>query len=167
MTKRIFLCLLAVFLTLPITYNMRASDNIQIDFRFVYKDPAPNYGEVLLKNERFFADPIPMLSINDIASASVVTEDQGFYEKGSVVYKPMPTILIHFKEDSKKKLHKLTSENINKRLGIFINGKLIMAPIIMEPISGGSVKISDSKFTREETQRIVNDINKHIELRSK
>jgi preprotein translocase subunit SecD len=79
----------------------------------------------------------------------------------------MPTILIHFKEDSKKKLHKLTSENINKRLGIFINGKLIMAPIIMEPISGGSVKISDSKFTREETQRIVNDINKHIELRSK
>ncbi len=166
MTKRIFLYFLTVSLTLPITYNIRASDNIQIDFRFVYKDPAPNYREVSLKNERFFADRTPMLSINDIASASAVTEDEGFYEKGSIVYKPMPTILIRFKEDSKKRLHKLTSENINKRLGMFINGQLIMAPIIMEPISNGSVTIS-GKFTRQETQRIVNDINKHIEVRSK
>jgi preprotein translocase subunit SecD len=107
-----------------------------------------------------------MLSLNDIASASSVTVDEGFYEKGSVVYKPMPAILIRFKEDSKKKLHKLTSENINKILGIFINGKLIMAPIIKQPISGGSVQIN-GKFTREETLRIVNDINKHIEVRSK
>jgi preprotein translocase subunit SecD len=167
MTKRIFLYFLAVSLTLPITYDISASDNIQIDFRFVYKDPGPNYEEVLLKDKRFFANRKPILSINDIASASVITEDQGFHQKGRIVYKSMPAILINFKEDSKKKLHKLTSENINKRLGIFINGQLIMAPIIMEPISGGSVKISDSKFTREETQRIVNDINKHIESRSK
>lgn len=166
MTKRIFLYLLTMSLTLPITYDIGASDNIQIDFRIVYKDPAPNYEEVLFKDKRFFANRTPMLSINDIASASVVTEDVGFYEKGSIVHKPMPAILIQFKEDSKKKLHKLTSENINKRLGIFINGQLIMAPIIMEPISGGSVKIS-GEFTREETQRIVNDINKHIEGRSK
>ena len=166
MRKRIILYLLAVSLAFPITYHVRASDNIQIDFRFVYKDPAPNYREVLLKNERFFADRAPMLSINDIASASVITEDVGFYEKASIVYKPMPAILIRFKEDSKKKLYKLTSENINTRLGIFINGQLIMAPIIKEPISGGSVKIS-GKFTREETQRIVNDINKYIEVRSK
>jgi preprotein translocase subunit SecD len=166
MTKRIFLYLLVVSLTLPVTYNIRANDNIQIDFRFVYKDPAPNYGEVLLKNERFFADRTAMLSINDIASASAITEVVGFYEKPNIVHKPRPAILIRFKEDSKKKLHKLTSENINKRLGIFINGQLIMAPIIMEPISGGSVKIS-GQFTREETQRIVNDINKHIEVRSK
>lgn len=166
MRKGIFLYLLAVSLTLPITYDIRADDNIQIDFRLVYKNPAPNYREVLLKDKRYFADPTPILSINDIASASVVTENVGFYEKQSIVYKPMPAILIRFKEDSKKKLHKLTSENINQRLGIFINGQLIVAPIIMEPISGGSVKIS-GQFTREETQRIVNDINKHIKVRSK
>jgi len=158
--------LLAVSLPLLITYNIRASDNIQIDFRFVYKDPAPNYREVSLKNERFFADRTSMLSINDIASASSVTVDAGFYEKGKTVYKPMPAILIQFKEDSKKKLLKLTSENINKRLGIFIDGKLIMAPIIKEPISDGSVQACGI-FTREETLRIVNDINRHIEVRNK
>jgi preprotein translocase subunit SecD len=167
MPKGIFLYLLAVSLALPITYNVTANDNIRIDFRLMYKDPAPNYEEVLFKNERFFADRTPMLSTNDIASASVITEAQGFYEKPKIVYKPIPAILIQFKEDSKKKLLKLTSENINKRLGIFINGQLIMAPIIMEPISGGSVKISNSKFTKEETQRIVNDINKRIKVKSK
>jgi len=166
MTKRIFLYFLAVSLALPITYNIRASDDVQIDFRFVYKDPAPNYEEVLLKNERFFADRTPILSINDIASASSVTVEEGFYEKPNFVYKPMPAILIRFKEDSKKKLHKITSENINKSLGIFINGQLIMAPIIKQPISGGSVQIN-GKFTREETLKIVNDINKHIKVKSK
>jgi preprotein translocase subunit SecD len=166
MTKRILLYLLAVLFTLPMTYITKASDNIQIDFRFVYKDPAPHYEEVLLKNDRFFANRTSILSINDITSASVVTQDEGFYEKGSIVYKPMPALLIQFKEDSKKKLHKLTSENINKRLGIFINGQLIMAPIIMQPISSGSVTIS-GKFTKEETLRIVNDINKRIALRGK
>ncbi len=167
MTKRILLYLLAVSLTLPITYNnVRASDNIQIDFRLVYKEPSPNYEEVLLNKERFFASRTPILSINDIASASSITEEVGFYEKGIIVHKPMPAILIDFKENSKKKLYKLTSENINSRLGIFIDRQLIMAPIIMQPISGGSVKIS-GKFTEEETLRIVNDINKHKGVRSK
>ena len=50
-----------------------------------------------------------------------------------------------------RKFAKLTSENVNKPFAIILDGKVLSAPNINEPILGGSAQISGS-FTRRERQ---------------
>lgn len=64
-----------------------------------------------------------------------------------------PTVTIEFDQQGGAKFAKLTSENVNKPFAIILDGKVISAPNINEPILGGSAIISGS-FTIEEAQRL-------------
>jgi preprotein translocase subunit SecD len=62
-------------------------------------------------------------------------------------------ILFRFNKAGARKFAQITSENIGKSLAIAIDSKVIMAPIINEPIIGGNGSIT-GKFSIEEANEI-------------
>lgn len=77
--------------------------------------------------------------------------------------KPQPVAMIQLAAESGKRFQKFTAENVLKRLGVLIDGKVVMAARIQEEIAGGKISISlDPEIPyeprRAELERIVNGI---------
>lgn len=64
-----------------------------------------------------------------------------------------PLVEIEFNQQGGAKFAKLTSENVNKPFAIILDGKVISAPNIQEPILGGQARISGS-FTSETASQL-------------
>ena len=69
-----------------------------------------------------------------------------------------PVVVLNFNDEGKEIFAKTTKENVGKVFGIFLDGKLLSAPVIREPILGGSAVISGS-FTVKEAQDLVRNLN--------
>ena len=63
-----------------------------------------------------------------------------------------PVVSITFDQQGGAKFAKLTSENVNRPFAIILDGKVISAPNINEPILGGSAQISGSFTVETATQ---------------
>ncbi len=64
-----------------------------------------------------------------------------------------PVVSITFDQQGGAKFAKLTSENVNRPFAIILDGKVLSAPNINEPILGGSAQISGS-FTVESANQL-------------
>ena len=64
-----------------------------------------------------------------------------------------PVVQIAFDQQGGAKFAKLTTENVNKPFAIILDGKVISAPNINEPILGGQARISGN-FTAESAQQL-------------
>ena len=142
-----------------------------IEFRFVFDKSGNNRTEYILDNEKLYADSHIVLSLVDIESAIPEKEfpfPESYIEQCKAKGIDLPLegyrITMKFTEKSSKKLFSITEKNIGKRLGIFIGGKLIMAPKILESIPEGVVSVSGN-FTKEEVEELANKINKAINLK--
>ncbi len=69
-----------------------------------------------------------------------------------------PIVSLVFNDEGAALFEKITTENTNRVLGIFLDGQVISAPVINEPISGGRAIISGS-FTPDEARTLVRDLN--------
>jgi preprotein translocase subunit SecD len=68
--------------------------------------------------------------------------------------RPMsPSSTITFDQQGGAKFAKLTTENVNKPFAIILDGKVLSAPNIKEPILGGSAQISGN-FTVESANQL-------------
>ena len=63
-----------------------------------------------------------------------------------------PVVSITFNQEGGSRFAKLTSENVDKRFAIILDGKVLSAPKINEPIMGGSAQISGSFSVQSATQ---------------
>lgn len=88
-----------------------------------------------------------ILSNRDVASASILLRE------GS------PIIKLNLTGSGKEKFATASANNINKPVGVFIDGQLICAPIVKDKVSGGQVCITGD-FTKTDAQHIVNGLNK-------
>jgi len=165
----------AFFLTPVFAENKNTSDSkeVSVELRFVCEKPGPNCSKMINEDnkEELFLENQPQFTINDLGLARVVSTSLTEFEKTqdkrkSLILKgkeekpkPLAEIILYFTEEAKQKLAKVTSENIHRRLGIVINGKLIMAPSIAEPITGGEIKISGLNITKEYAEDLVSRIN--------
>ncbi|KMS60412.1 preprotein translocase subunit SecD [Novosphingobium barchaimii LL02] len=61
-------------------------------------------------------------------------------------------VSITFNQQGGEKFARLTTENVNKRFAIILDGKVLSAPSINEPILGGSAQISGSFNVQSATQ---------------
>ena len=84
------------------------------------------------------------LSGETIADARVDFDSQGFGQ---------PFISITFNSEGKKSFGRLTKNNVGRRLAIIIDGIVLSAPNINEPILGGTGQIS-GQFTFEEASSL-------------
>ncbi|TCM22462.1 preprotein translocase subunit SecD [Novosphingobium sp. PhB165] len=63
-----------------------------------------------------------------------------------------PVVSITFNQQGGEKFAKLTTENVGKRFAIILDGKVLSAPSVHEPILGGSAQISGSFTVQSATQ---------------
>ena len=69
-----------------------------------------------------------------------------------------PSIGLAFNDEGVKLFAKITEENVNKKLAIFLDGKMLSAPVIREPIRDGKAEIS-GQFTVTEAKTLVRNLN--------
>lgn len=69
-----------------------------------------------------------------------------------------PYISVTFNQEGAQKFAELTTRNIGKPIGIFLDGELTQAPIVQEKITGGEAVIS-GQFSPEEVKARVRDLN--------
>ena len=69
-----------------------------------------------------------------------------------------PAISLQFTSDGAKIFADLTKANVEKTIGIFLDGNLISAPVVREAITDGKAQIS-GQFTLDEAKQLVSDLN--------
>ena len=69
-----------------------------------------------------------------------------------------PEILVEFNPEGKRIFGQITTDNIQRQMAIVLDGRLLAAPVIREPILGGSCVISGS-FTSKEVQSLAGALN--------
>lgn len=69
-----------------------------------------------------------------------------------------PAISVEFNSEGGKMFGEITKANVGKTVGIFLDGKLISAPVVREAITDGRAEIS-GQFTVEEAKTLVRNLN--------
>jgi preprotein translocase subunit SecD len=69
-----------------------------------------------------------------------------------------PLVEISFNEQGADLFEQITREHTNEQLGIFLDGELLSAPVINEPIGGGRATISGN-FTAEEARDLARNLS--------
>lgn len=168
-------------------YGMRFGECQEDEIIGFYLETERNNPDAILmttsdyKTSLFF-EKTPRLTVGDIVSVHVeshtvseTARKQGeklskqAKELGMSIGVPLAYdyLLIKFSPEGKEKMSAITSENINKHLGITIDGELIMAPQIAETISEGEVQVTGVLIKKEKLETIANRINNFIRAREK
>ena len=69
-----------------------------------------------------------------------------------------PTVLVNFNDEGTKLFAKITDQNVGRELGIFLDGKLLSAPVIQQKIDNGSAVISGN-FTAQSAKDLATNLN--------
>lgn len=123
-----------------------------VDLRWI-DESANEHALVMALNgshEQLHLETESIITIRDIERAETLPSTPG---KASVSVNLSPA--------GSAKLALATAENTGRRLGVVIDGKLLTAPKILDPITGGqAVLLSDIK--EEEARRLVRVINEGL-----
>ncbi|MCM8527053.1 MAG: hypothetical protein NE327_11095 [Lentisphaeraceae bacterium] len=123
---------------------------VKVEFREIGNSMRVNYKVMVTKDgKRSYAVSGKSLGIgNKIEKAFIGTSPN--------------SVVINFNAEGAKELSEVTAKLVGGRMGIIIDGYLVVAPEIKEQITGGMVQISGA-FTVEEAQEIVAGINKSLQ----
>lgn len=80
------------------------------------------------------------------------------FGNGSASSLSQPMVRINFNSEGTKLFSDITSKNVGRELAIFLDGKLLSAPVIQEKIPDGTAIISGN-FSAEEAKVLVRDLN--------
>ena len=69
-----------------------------------------------------------------------------------------PVVTFRLTERSGRMFAEFTANNVGRTIEVRIDGKVVMRPIIREPIKGGSVQVSGG-FTPKEAQELADRLN--------
>jgi|CXWK01.1.fsa_nt_gi protein-export membrane protein SecD len=108
------------------------------------------------------ANGVVTVNADSATTTFIATDLTGRYlERAAVEFNPTtgePAVSVTFNAQGKELFSKITKENVNKPLAIFLDGELISAPIIREEISSGMAQISGN-FTPQEAKKLVQNLN--------
>jgi SecD/SecF fusion protein len=119
------------------------SDNPDLVNKALTGDIDPNYELKFIKNEEnrpVLIEKAVALSGETVSDARVDFDQRGFGQ---------PRISLTLNSDGSKKFGKITQENTNRRLAIILDGEVLSAPNIKEPILTGNAEIT-GMFTFDE-----------------
>ena len=125
------------------------NEKVTLEFYIAEDEPATDLRAVVFEptGDIFYLYNEVLVNQFDIESAAVVTQ-QG-----------RPAVELILTSEGAKKFEKLTAQNVGKRCGMVVSGKLLSAPIIRDTIAGGRAIISGI-FTESEAENIANGLNK-------
>ncbi len=122
--------------------------------------------------EELYVQKAAVLNLEDVSSAEVESEETPdeiadvLNKAGLKPDSKSNSLKLNLNDKGKEKLSKTTSQNIGKRIAIFIDGNLISAPNIYEPISDGELAITYSS-SFDKAKLIAERINQAKELNNK
>jgi preprotein translocase subunit SecD len=121
---------------------------VKVEFRLAETAPAEGLIEATEagSNKKVYLHKTAELTNSDIDGAKLGKNGDG-----------KPVVELSFTKDGGKKMAKMTGENTGKSLAILIDGKVIMAPRINDPISDRAM--IDGRFTNEEAAKLIERIN--------
>lgn len=94
------------------------------------------------------AVPLALKRLGGIKGDQLSNAQQGFDDRTNAAI-----VTITFDQAGGAKFAKLTTENVNRRFAIVLDGKILSAPVIQEPIIGGTARISGN-FTVETANQL-------------
>jgi len=115
---------------------------VHVEFRFATEDPTRDWETFELDGKPFYLDPTVLLDESHFALASA--------RRG---HGKMWHVEVIFTEEGTELLGEITTQNLERRLGMVVDGKLLSAPIIMAPITQGRALISGD-IDEHEARRI-------------
>ncbi|MGB2697082.1 MAG: hypothetical protein WBD28_04385 [Candidatus Zixiibacteriota bacterium] len=144
---RKFACLLIILFLFGCGGAEKKPEMVKVEFRLAETEPAEDLTEMTIPGleEKFYLHNEVLLSNDDIQ----------FAFPGSLGDRAV--IELTLTEAGKEKFAQITKENLEKRIGILIDGKLVMAPTIKAPILEGKAVI-DGNFSEEEAERLATSI---------
>jgi preprotein translocase subunit SecD len=123
---------------------------VSLEIRVVEHEPGEGLTETALsgwgRTESFYFHDEVLLTNADVDSAAVARVSG------------RPVVEVYFSDTGGKRFAEITSRNLGKRLGIFINGELVAAPLVQAEIGGGKAMINGD-FTEEEAIRIAQGLS--------
>jgi len=135
--KRLFL--LSLLLLFNSCSSCKKNDFSKIiDFRMSYKTPCSDCTKIIFNKKKLYVSGITLLDKSHIAKAWKKKNIFGSYD-----------IFLDLTKKGGQILQRATRDNIGKRMAVFINGDIIMAPTIMEEIKWGKVTITGVKTERK------------------
>lgn len=121
-------------------------------------DTASLLGESLLKAQ----DGHNARQLPEVDALFTPTELTGRYLKRATLQFDSttgePSVLLQFDDEGSELFEKITRENTNKVLAIYLDGAPISLPVIRQAISGGRAEIT-GQFTPEEAKTLVGRLN--------
>lgn len=69
-----------------------------------------------------------------------------------------PQVSLEFNDDGRKKFADITSQNIQKRLAIFLDNQVVTAPVVQQTITDGNAVIT-GQFTVDEAKQLALELN--------
>ena len=97
--------------------------------------------------ERLHVAKKPAMTASSVKSASV--------QKDRISERSV--ISVQFTEAASKQFADLTAANIDQRLAIIVNGKVVTAPVVRTKITGGKAEISGN-FNEQEAHKMAREI---------
>ena len=122
--------------------NEVAGENVAIDVQKYVKYQAtlnkfePKKAIWVLKEARLADEDIEAVYVDNIE-----TVEDAFAVPLKVIDR-QPAVKIKFKDTSRRKLEKFTSENVNKIVAIIMDGEILVASKTYEPITDGIILIN-------------------------
>ena len=113
-------------------------------------DGASGIDFTLPGGEQLLLAPQALLDASSIDVASLVESDFG-----------APAIAVRMTAEGTDRLAALSHEYLGRRLAILLRGRLVMAPLVHSPITGGELHISGS-FAPGEAEAVVDAINQAL-----
>jgi preprotein translocase subunit SecD len=141
-----------------------------LEFRIAHNEDKPNTEVVIDKYVgKFYSEKIPFLTLPDISKVNLIVDDskppvwieQAGESAGMTIIQPQIILEVILKKSGKTTLAQVTSENIKKRIAVFIDGEFIMAPVIIDRIDSDRFLISGN-FKEKEGKDIVDRINESL-----
>ncbi len=169
----ILICLLVGFCSfhLPLTHAVDEKTDsrnvIMVEFKLVCDNDIGMCEKAVTADtkEDLYVQKNPVITLNEISYAKAIEPEpvpehikNNFEKMGIKNAESLPEITLNLNATGKEKFAEITSRNVGKRMAIFIDGKLFVAPVIREPILGGSLAIICDSL--EEAKSIVERINK-------
>ena len=145
MRASIYICVLSI--VLGCASSRVEPGSVALEFRLAEMFPGNGLTEMTVgeSGRKVYVRDEIVLSNEDVASASV-RQRQG-----------RPAIEIVLNETGGEKFAEATARNLNKPLAMLVNGRVLSAAIVREPIFDSSAIITGD-FTQEEATRIAEGI---------
>lgn len=136
-------CILLFGLILLGAWGCAASNQVALEFRLAAEESSPGLEEMVFEptGEHFYLHHEVLLNQADVDSAAAVWREERW------------EVELFFTPEGAQKFAELTEQNLGRRCGMVLDGKLLSAPRIMAPIKSGRALIT-SDFTEAEARRI-------------